>query len=99
MMHAGDVPILVVTERWLFFKRCQIKQAQHILYFTPVDNPSIYRLLASGSRNSLALTVTYFTKFHSPHLERILGRVEASNLIRGGEESAPASRVFCFSNE
>ncbi|CEM37384.1 unnamed protein product [Vitrella brassicaformis CCMP3155] len=88
----GRIKLMVVSERWLFYRRYRLAGAAHLLFLGPPERPAIYCELIDGlSNHSQALVLTYFTAADSMSLERLCGPVKARKMIKG-----PPQKVFAF---
>ncbi|KEG09950.1 U3 small nucleolar RNA-associated protein 25 [Trypanosoma grayi] len=76
-------PLLLVTERFYFFKRYFVKLAEVMVFYSPPVFPAFYMSLVSrlvaNSPNAFALTL--FCRFDTHELNRIVGTRRTRQLL------------------
>lgn len=87
----GSVPLLLVTERFLWYRRYTLRGVGHLLTLGVPATASIYRDLVARLDGGSASAVTLFTPFDALALERIVGSDRAAALCR----SAP-KKLFVY---
>ncbi|KAH8585147.1 uncharacterized protein ELE39_003399 [Cryptosporidium sp. chipmunk genotype I] len=98
--YKGELPILITTERFLFFRRYLLKGATKVIFCGPPIYPSIYLDCIqsinfsqgpdkSNPKSSAPLAVILFHWQNSLALERIVGTSKCSNLIQNAKASKP----------
>ncbi|TRY50566.1 Digestive organ expansion factor [Cryptosporidium tyzzeri] len=98
--YKGELPILITTERFLFFRRYLLKGATKVIFCGPPIYPSIYLDCIqsinfsqgpdkSNPKSTAPLAVTLFHWQNSLALERIVGTSKCSNLIQNAKASKP----------
>lgn len=97
-------PILLLTERFYFFRRARIRGARHVLFYGPPNVPHFYPEIvncvttegggaaAAGVGGVGTPTVTVlFTRLDAPALERVVGTARVAAMAPEGPK---ASFVF-----
>lgn len=98
--YKGELPILITTERFLFFRRYLLKGATKVVFCGPPTYPSIYLDCVqsinfsqgpnkSNPKSSAPLALTLFHWQNSLALERIVGTSKCSSLIKNAKVSKP----------
>ncbi|OII73897.1 uncharacterized protein cubi_02699 [Cryptosporidium ubiquitum] len=98
--YKGELPILITTERFLFFRRYLLKGATKVIFCGPPIYPSIYLDCIqsinfsqgpdkSNPKSSAPLAITLFHWQNSLALERIVGTSKCSSLIQNAKTSKP----------
>lgn len=98
--YKGELPILITTERFLFFRRYLLKGATKVVFCGPPTYPSIYLDCVqsinfsegpdkSNPKSSAPLALTLFHWQNSLALERIVGTSKCSGLIKSAKVSKP----------
>ena len=94
-------PILLLTERFYFFRRVRIKGARHVLFYGPPNVPHFYPEIvnavttegggsaAVGTGGVGAPTATVlFTRLDAPALERVVGSARAASMAPEGPKTS-----------
>mmetsp|Transcript_48641 Transcript_48641/g.145282 ORF Transcript_48641/g.145282 Transcript_48641/m.145282 type:complete len:183 (+) Transcript_48641:145-693(+) len=85
--------VLLVTERFLWYRRCNLKGADYVLFFGPPETPTIYEHVLGGVRTpSMCNSMCLFTKHDGFALERIVGHERACRML-----TSPPFKAFVFS--
>lgn len=89
---SGKKRVMLVTERFLWYRRYKLKGTNYVLFFGPPETPQIYEDVLSNVRipsqcNSMCL----FTKYDGFALERIAGHERARRML-----TSPPGKVFVF---
>jgi len=80
----GQRRILLVTERWYFFRRLSIKGAHHMIVFSLPDYAQFYSewLNSLTSATEVAATVlALYTRFDKLQLERTVGTARTQRML------------------
>ena len=90
--YAGDSPILLMTERFHFWRRYRIRGARHIIFYAPLANPHFYSELLNmlgeaASASYDVSTLLLFGRHDAPPLERIVGGERAARLLEDGPKN------------
>ena len=89
----GQKRVLVVTERFIWYRRYRLKGADYVLFYGPPSTPEIYEDVLAGVRTvSQCNSMCLFTRYDGFELERIVGRDHASRML-----VSPPEKVFSFS--
>jgi U3 small nucleolar RNA-associated protein 25 len=92
--QTGASPLLVVTERFHFFRRVRFRGARHIIFYAPPTAPAFYAdfvnlLAGAGRAGAEAASVTLlYTRYDAPALERIVGTARVARLV--ADDARPA---------
>eukprot|EP01053_Blabericola_migrator_P003774 Blabericola_migrator_1__3773@NODE_2131_length_3228_cov_41_277760_g1350_i0_p1_GENE_NODE_2131_length_3228_cov_41_277760_g1350_i0NODE_2131_length_3228_cov_41_277760_g1350_i0_p1_ORF_typecomplete_len720_score125_01UTP25/PF06862_12/5_7e102DEAD/PF00270_29/2_2e05DEAD/PF00270_29/6_5e03Helicase_C/PF00271_31/0_031_NODE_2131_length_3228_cov_41_277760_g1350_i06702829 len=82
--HEGQIPILIATERFLFFRRLKITGAKHLVFLGPPRNPGIFIDLLNGlgrSDHHTNILLMYWDPcVHMANMERIVGHAKVGLL-------------------
>lgn len=88
----AECPILLVTERFYYFKRYFISKSEAVVFYSPPLIPSFYTAFVNrmsvGSPNLMVLTL--FSRYDAHELIRIVGTERARQLLQRG------ASVFSF---
>ena len=91
----GASPLLLVTERFHFFRRLRIRGARHLLFYGPPSAPHFYPELVNsisargGAGGVGAPTSTVlFTRLDAPALERIVGTARVGAMAAEGPKTS-----------
>ncbi|KAF7456654.1 hypothetical protein HWI79_2823 [Cryptosporidium felis] len=98
--YKGELPILITTERFLFFRRYLLKGATKVIFCSPPIYPNIYLDCIqsinfsqgpnkSNSKESAPLVITLFHWQNSLALERIVGTSKCSSLVQNSKVGKP----------
>ena len=77
--YNGQCRFLLITERFLFYKRYQIRGIRHLLWYSLPEYPQFYQLLSNmigeypSNQSAHCKCQILFSKWDSLKLERILG--------------------------
>ncbi|KAH8613838.1 putative Utp25 U3 small nucleolar RNA associated SSU processome protein 25 [Trypanosoma vivax] len=76
-------PLLLVTERFYFFRRYFVKHAEVIVFYSPPISASFYASLVSRlvSNSPSAFALTLFCRYDSHELNRLVGTKRARQLL------------------
>lgn len=89
----GHRRVLLVTERFLWYRRYRIKGSDYVLFVGPPEVSEIYEHAFSGMRTpSECNSMCLFTKFDCASVERIVGQEHARRLL-----ATQSGKVFIFS--
>merc|ERR1711972_1203840 len=89
----GQRRVLLVTERFLWYRRYRLKGADYVLFYGPPETPEIYEDVLAGVRTpSQCNSMCLFTRHDGFALQRIVGHERARRML----ESSPG-KVFAFS--
>lgn len=89
---AGDSPLLLMTERFHFWRRYRLRGVRHVLFYGPPANCHFYPELLNCCGEAAAAghavsTTTLFTRFDAPALERVVGSERAPRLLADSPKS------------
>ena len=86
---ANERPLLVMTERFYFFKRYFVKMAESLLFYSPPLNPQFYWLLVGKleSKSPSSSVMCLYSKIDSHELVRIVGSARAPQLLAGESDA------------
>eukprot|EP00927_Polykrikos_kofoidii_P040668 TRINITY_DN34718_c0_g1_i1.p1 TRINITY_DN34718_c0_g1~~TRINITY_DN34718_c0_g1_i1.p1 ORF type:complete len:858 (+),score=181.64 TRINITY_DN34718_c0_g1_i1:79-2652(+) len=91
--YHGERSLLLVTERFLWYRRYKIKGADYILFYGAPETPAIYEdVLGQARTPSQCNSMTLFTKYDAGSLEGIVGHERARKMVL-----SEAGKVFVFS--
>lgn len=90
---AGDMPLLMLTERFHYFRRYRVRGIRHVLFYGPPANGHLYaevlNLLEEATGRSEAVScTTLFTRYDAPALERVVGTARVGRLLEDGPKSS-----------
>jgi len=89
----GERRLLLVTERFLWYRRYRLKGADYVLFYGPPETPEIYEEVLSGVRTpSKCNSMCLFTKQDGFALQRIVGDQRVQRML-----ASPPGKVFAFS--
>ena len=92
----GASPILLLTERFHFFRRHRIRGTRHVLFYGPPNVPHFYPELVNaistqggggGSGVGAPTATVLFTRFDAPALERIVGSARVAGMAPEGAKT------------
>jgi len=88
----GECRLLLVTERFLWYRRFKLKGADYVLFFGPPETPSIYEDVLGGVRTpSMCNSMCLFTRHDGFALERIAGHERTCRML-----TSPPLKAFVF---
>lgn len=88
----GNKRLLLVTERFLWYRRYKLKGADYVMFFGPPETPQIYEDILGNVRTpSQCNSMCLFTKYDGFALERIAGHERACRML-----TSPPGKVFVF---
>merc|ERR1712029_1101886 len=89
----GERKVLLVTERFLWYRRYRLKGADYVLFYGPPETPEIYEEVLGGVRTpSQCNSMCLFTRYDGFALERLVGHETACRML-----ASAAGKVFAFS--
>ncbi len=80
----GQRSILLVTERWYFFRRLTIKNIHHIVLYSLPEYATFYAEWLNGlpvSSEVATSVLTLYTRYDRIQLERIVGTTRAHHML------------------
>mmetsp|Transcript_122497 Transcript_122497/g.341408 ORF Transcript_122497/g.341408 Transcript_122497/m.341408 type:complete len:506 (+) Transcript_122497:1-1518(+) len=88
----GERRMLLVTERFLWYRRYKLKGADYVLFYGPPETPGIYEDVLGYVRTpSTCNSMCLFTRHDGFALERIVGHQRACRML-----TSPPGKVFIF---
>ena len=85
---SGDKDILMVTERFYFFKRWKLPGANNFLFFGPPLHARFYpELINSVPSIHAHLSMCLFTDLDAPDLERVVGSDKAHHMFTSSRDT------------
>lgn len=89
MFAAGDTPLLLMTERFHFFRRFRIKGIRHVVWYGPPAcghyYPELLNLVEEATSASLPVSATtLYTRYDGGAVERVVGSDKAGRLLDEG---------------
>jgi len=89
----GERRVLLVTERFLWYRRYHLKGVDYVLFYGPPETPEIYEDVLNAVRTpSECNSMCLFTRHDAFALERIVGHERAVRML-----AAPPGKVFVYS--
>eukprot|EP00439_Symbiodinium_sp_Y106_P051358 s3338_g6.t2 len=89
----GERKALLVTERFLWYRRYKMRGANYVLFYGVPETPEIYEEVLGAVRTpSQCNAMCLFTKQDAFALERIVGQERAKTML-----TSPAGKVFVYS--
>lgn len=89
--QSGEVPVMVITERFAWFRRYRMRGTKHVLFYGPPDTPIYNEVLSWIEEPAQATAITMFTKYDAMQLERVVGSVRTKTLV-----TSPPNKLFCY---
>eukprot|EP00397_Hematodinium_sp_SG-2012_P024160 GEMP01025152.1.p1 GENE.GEMP01025152.1~~GEMP01025152.1.p1 ORF type:complete len:737 (-),score=182.91 GEMP01025152.1:82-2292(-) len=91
----GTNRVMIISERWWWFRRYRIKGAEQILFYGVPETETLYSEALSWMRaptrcNAMTLAMI---KWDAPSLERIVGHTQVKPMMR-----AKANKIFSFAS-
>lgn len=88
----GHKKLLLVTERFLWYRRYKLKGADYVLFYGTPETPEIYEDVLSAVRTpSQCNSMCLFTRHDGFALERIVGHERVCRML-----TSPPGKVFVF---
>lgn len=89
---SGASPIMLLTERFHFFRRYKIRGIRHLIFYAPPSNSGFYdeflNLLEDAIAKNFATSCTVlFTRGDSLALERVVGSERVGRMLSDGAKS------------
>lgn len=101
----GDVPLVLATERFHFFRRYKLRGVKHVLFYAPPGGAHFYAELVSLTAAAAAAgaptsVTTLFARADAAAVERVVGTARAGALLApaAGGEAGDAAKTFVFVN-
>jgi len=89
----GHRRCILVTERFLWYRRYRLKGADYVLFYGPPETPGIYEDILNGVKTpSQCNSMCLFTQHDAFALERISGHERARKML-----TSPPGKVFVYS--
>lgn len=90
--YHGERRVLLVTERFLWYRRYRLRGADYVLFYGPPETPEIYEEVLGGVRTpSQCNSMCLFTRHDAFALERVVGHERATKML-----SSPPGKVFVY---
>jgi U3 small nucleolar RNA-associated protein 25 len=96
LLHTGDAPILLTTERWCYFNRTRLRGTRHLVFYGPPRLPSTYidalNTLDESMRNGDGVScLCLFNRLEGVALERLVGSSRCTTMLAPATPSAADS--------
>lgn len=85
--QTNEIPILLLTERYHFFRRSKIKNVKHIIFYGVVIHDTYSEICNFIKDEEESDVKCLFSEYDFYPLERVLGTDNASHLIHGKKEA------------
>jgi U3 small nucleolar RNA-associated protein 25 len=88
----AEIPLLLVTERFHFFKRYMLRGSVHVVFYAVPERADFYAEFANraGEEQGIeeASVAVLYTRYDGLRLERVVGAEKAAVMCRGGGKEA-----------